>query len=194
MIVNVSAKSVFLLYLLISANFLSQLFPCRTQFDVTQNMSLRHVLGFFTMYVFIVLADSENTLPKDPTKRLQLTVVMYVWFLLSTKLSRDFWRIFIAILAAVFIIQLYKEHEETSIENKQKMHEIQKWLLSIAVVVTIVGVVVYVGQKKLEYGKDFTYQKFMSGKVMCSNTHMDNVPTIELIKKAFSPVTTLNKP
>ena len=55
-IVSFPLYTIFILVLIISANFLAQLFPCRLQQVFNESMFTKHLFGFFTMIFFVVLS------------------------------------------------------------------------------------------------------------------------------------------
>ena len=42
--------AVFIFTLIISGNFLAQLFPCKIQEALTENIYIKHIFGFFTLF------------------------------------------------------------------------------------------------------------------------------------------------
>ena len=156
-----------LIYLVISSNYLGNLFGCRIQTLMSKNAYMKHLLGFFTTYFFIVLA----TPPANSTNLslLGFSALIYLWFFLTTKMSLSFWvPMILCVLFAYFLYQYNKQEENTlSEESKQRIQMVQSGLSAIAGVLTIVGVVMYYGEKKLEYGPAFQPGEFWFGLPLC---------------------------
>jgi len=182
-----SPKSIFVLYLIISGNFLANLFGCRTQEAFNTNMWLKHLLGFMTLYFFVVLADSKSKLSDSPTQQFGFSILFYLLFLLTTRMDYKWWLAMIIGLAVVYIMQVYKEHDKTEEELRQQLGQYQTYLVYLLSVVLVVGVIVYYGKKKIEYGENFNPLKFLVGNPSCSfNREPVPITDIDAIKRAVS--------
>ena len=58
---SVSVYNIFIFFLIISSNYLGELFPCRIQKLLSSNMLFKHLFGFFTLSFFVVLTDKTAT-------------------------------------------------------------------------------------------------------------------------------------
>jgi hypothetical protein len=158
-----------LIYLVISSNYLGNLFGCRVQQMLNTNVYMKHLLGFFTTYFFIVLA----TPPEGSTNMslLGFAALIYGWFFITTKMSVTYWiPMILCVLLAYFLYQ-YNRQEDESLrpEVKQRIQVVQSVLTTIAGILTVVGVVMYYGEKKLEYGPGFQPSEFWFGLPSCKN-------------------------
>jgi hypothetical protein len=158
-----------LIYLVISSNYLGNLFGCRIQTLFHNNVYIKHLLGFFTTYFFIVLA----TPPAGSTNMslLGFAGLMYVWFYVTTKMSVTYWVPMILCVLLAYFLYIYNKQEEdvAKPEMKQRIEVVQSILTAAAAVLTVVGVVVYYGEKKLEYGPSFKPGDFWFGLPNCKN-------------------------
>jgi hypothetical protein len=161
-------KSIFILYLLISGNFLANLLGCRTQEAFNNNMVLKHLLGFMTMYFFIVLVDTKSKWSDSPHTQLLFTLLFYFLFIITTRMDYDWWIIFIIGLSIVYILQVYKDHDKTTQEQREQLQKYQKYLTYTVFIIIIIGFLIYYGNKKAEYGKNFNILSFFLGKSKCS--------------------------
>lgn len=166
-------KSLFALYLIISGNFLASLFGCRIQDLMTNNMYVKHFLGFMTLYFFVILTESDKAIGSyGATQKMLLALGLYVWFLLSSRMNYKLWFAFIVLLGAVYILEIYKEEEYIDPDTKILLRKIQEALLGVAILLTAVGFIAYLGEKKYEYGKGFQYDKFFVGKPHCAGDQL----------------------
>lgn len=166
------AGAVFVLYMLISSNFQAQLFPCRVQTLLNTSQSLKHLLGFLTMTFFVVLVNSKNKL--GVAQLFLLSSVAYLWFMMSAKMNLYTWFIMIFILAIVFLLQVYKDHQEVENDSDAKAKvdaaaKAQEILSYIVAVLTVIGFVVYMSEKRIEYGDKFEFGRFFLGNPVCKN-------------------------
>ena len=156
-----------IVYLIISSNFLGNLFGCRIQQLFANNMPIKHLLGFLTVFFLIVLSDP----PEGYTihKTIVLTVAIYVWFFLTTKMHVSFWVPMILSVFLAFVLYTYRKEagSDVSKERQDMMEKIQTVAVIFAGVLTAIGVAAYYGEKKLEYDADFDAATFWLGKPDC---------------------------
>ncbi len=168
-----SPKSVFVLYLILSSNFLANLFGCKTQKELSNSMWLKHLLGFMTMYFFIVLVDDNSKKIETPHVQLMQAFAFYLIFTISTKMDYKWWSVFIILLSIIYILQVYKENYKTQNKDINKIEKYQKYLIYINTIILIIGFLIYYGKKKVEYGKDFNHLTFLLGKTNCAFNKSD---------------------
>jgi hypothetical protein len=155
-----------LVYLVISGNYLGSLFGCKIQQLFRENMLVKHVLGLFTSYFLIILSTPPENYTAEST--LVLTLVIYMWFFLTTKMHVYFWIPMILSVLGAYLLWVYKKQKLAKEEEWKKWVEsIQRVAVLFAGVLTAMGVVAYYGEKKLEYGDDFTAWKFWMGVPEC---------------------------
>lgn len=164
------AAAVFVFYLLLSSGFQVPLFPCRVQRVFNDSQSLRHVLGFLTMTFFVVLVNSKNKL--NVTQLFLISSVAYLWFMMTAKMNVYSWFMMIFVLGIVFVLQVYKDHqeEESSEEAKAKIEnatKAQQILSYVVAALTLLGFVIYMGEKRIEYGDSFEFGTFFLGNPSC---------------------------
>lgn len=164
------AAAVFVFYLLLSAGFQIPLFPCRVQRVFTDSQSLRHVLGFLTMTFFVVLVNSKNKL--GVAELFAISGGAYLWFMMTAKMNVYSWFMMMFVLGVVFILQVYKDHQEEDkskeVESKiEAASKAQQILSYVVAALTVIGFVVYMGEKRIEYGETFEFGKFFLGNPTC---------------------------
>lgn len=168
--------SVFVVLLIISGNFLGELMPCRVRKELSENMWLKHFLGYLTLVFFAVLTVFKNS----NMNVLLLSFIIYLYFLLLSKTNWRFWMAVVFLLGLAYFIYVWKvsvydlmveKKDNIYIENTKGIKiladTIQNISVILAFILTIIGVIVYLGNKKREYGKDFSYVYFYLGKPEC---------------------------
>lgn len=174
--INLPLEAIFIFILIISANFLAPIFPCRVQSLLNNNMAAKHLFGFLTMIFFVVL-----TIPNSFTQfniLFSQSFILYILFILLTKTESYIFFIIFILLAILYIINLKIKHLEES-KSKNKKHlifykTIVNYLTIIILFVLFIGVLSYLGQKKLEYKNKFNYLYFFLGKPVCKNKSPSN--------------------
>lgn len=161
-----------LIYLVISGNYLGNLFGCRVQLLFRENMWIKHLLGLFTAYFLIVL--STPPAEYDSKQTLVFTALIYFWFFLTTKMHVRMWIPMILVLLASYGVYMYMKQSATNEEEGAKdedqtarLHQLQSVATLLALILTAVGVVAYYGEKKIEFEETFDVWKFWSGVPEC---------------------------
>lgn len=188
---NKAVAAILLLYLAVGTNFLKELFTCELQYQLTNNLWLKHLLGIFVFYFAVV---SPSILPgEDPVKQLAWSFGLYLLFLATTRCDyRVTLLLILAGIALVFSNNLKDYYagqqrklliKDSSSNNKQQVQEegaqneksidkFTKVYTSILLVVTILGVLAYVGYKymvlKKHTSSNFDWKSFLIGVPECS--------------------------
>jgi NADH:ubiquinone oxidoreductase subunit 6 (subunit J) len=131
-------------------------------------MLVRHVLGFLTLTFFVVVAS--KTKPLTFAQVMGLSGFFYAWFVLSTRMHLHFWFMVISLVGAIYLIHLYQSDltsDTPTEEEQQKFNMIKEILAITAGVVTLLGFLSYLGEKKIEYKGGFKFEKFLLGAPSC---------------------------
>lgn len=155
---------VFVLYLIISSNFLAQLFPCRLQYALNNNMMLKHVAGYMTLLFFVVLASGDEY---SASWALLYALMIYTLFWVSTRMSFEYLLVFLLLNATLYIMHLYEK--ETNKGETSNLHIAKMVVQATMFVVLVLGVLFYWAEKKIEYKKKFSWKTFVIGKPICKN-------------------------
>ena len=182
-----------ILSLLMSANYLGELFPCQVQAVFSKNMIVKHILGFLSLMFFVVL-----TRPNLYTSSnfVYISVLLYGFFMFLSKLNYIIWFIVFGIFAILYVSHVYLNQIESENQiNRSKIGDntvspdaddkmptqnitekietikmIQKYLLFAVLPTTLVGFIHYLGEKKIEFGPNkFNYTQFLFGKPRCKD-------------------------
>lgn len=161
-----------LIYLVISGNYLGNLFGCRVQLLFRENMWIKHLLGFFTAYFLIVLSTPPAGYSSHQT--LLFAGAIYIWFFLTTKMHVRMWIPMILVLLTSYGVYVYmkqvdanKEDVPRDEENTERLHQLQSVATLLSLILTVVGVLAYYGEKKIEFEETFDVWKFWSGVPEC---------------------------
>jgi hypothetical protein len=66
-------------------------------------------------------------------------------------------------------------------EKIEKYKNYQKILVKLSLLVTILGFLVYLGEKKYEYGNSFKFSTFISGVIKCKGDDLGRKPAIPIV-------------
>lgn len=162
-----SGRNLFVLYLVLAAAYIQPLFFCNANTDLGNSMVSRHLVAFLTLTFFIVVTDTEldDTMPFATV--LMTSAIIYLWFLISSKMTANWWLVLAVLLASLYIIDLYDENQPKA---KIDFKPIKEGILGVAAALTLVGFLIYVGEKKLDYKSDFSYTTLLLGTKECKRT------------------------
>jgi hypothetical protein len=178
-------NTLFIIYLLISCNFLANLFSCNLQQLLSDNMYVKHIFGFFTMLFCIVYVDSNIIKESKYIEGFFYAIIFYIWFWLTTKTHLYTTIIILLLLLIVYILQIHinvrnqkLEKKQTELDqNKTKLNQEQKnidqeqiklnksidkiklsqyIIIGFAFAITIFGFIHYYSKKRGEYGEKRT--------------------------------------
>jgi hypothetical protein len=188
-------NTLFIIYLIISCNFLGSLFNCNLQKLLTDNIYIKHIFCFLTILFSIIYVDSNIIKECKYIEGFFYAIIFYIWFVLTTKTNIYITLIILMLLLIVYILQLHintisnqielnEEQKELNEEQKelyeeQKQNQIklnktidniklsQYIIISITFLITIIGFIYYYISKKKKYQKNWNTLTFIFGKNKC---------------------------
>jgi hypothetical protein len=141
-------KYLFILYLIIFANFLGSLLDCKVQELFSNYLLVKNILGFLIVYFLITIADNSNTY--SLRKKFYISIIVYLIFIFSTKIHHNAWYIMIIILAIVYVLHLLKDEKDDPVKQEQ-IKKAERLLVILAGIVMIVGFIYYISQNKIDF-------------------------------------------
>ena len=183
---------IFIFILLISGNYIGELLPCKIQKFVKEDMYFKHVLGFMTLLFFVVV-----TMPSVFGDKIILnSIILYIFYLFFIKTHYVFWSINVILFSIIYLADIHlgnidnnnKDNNKDNNSVSKEMYlfeQVRIIMLVLIMMLTIFGFLIYLGNKKREYGKKFTYLMFFLGRPSCRGTSPDIKSYLEEIKYAF---------
>ena len=194
----------FLMYLLVSANFVGELFSCRLQRIFKENYWAKHMLGVATLFLLVNLI-AGNAIPWTKGILFGVTVVMYLLFVISNRTTAHTQIFIIGALAIIYALELVRQEqsnilssnddEEVRAEAEERRERvlIATYALSGLIMLAIViGHMIYVGRKKMQLGAEFSYKELFGGGE-CLKQNMDHDDWTEF-KAFFRPASAFSQP
>jgi hypothetical protein len=180
-----SGRNVFILFLVLAGGFLQPLFPCNTTKLFTESKLLRHILGFFTLIFFVVVADTELDGYMPLGTLLTVSAVIYLWFLIASKMTANWWLVLVALLGGLYLIDLYEDRQKKEDPIiADRLTTTKTVLIGASLLITLVGFLIYLGEKKLDYKGKFNYSDFFLGTPSCKETPT-SLPYMTSLQAAF---------
>jgi hypothetical protein len=160
-----------MIYLLISCNFLAQLFSCYLQKLLVENMYVKHLFGFTTMLFCIIFVDSAIQKEARYFEGFIYAIIFYVWFWATTKTHLYVTIIIIIFLLILYILHIYKNTLDQD-KNKDHISQTSKYqtiLALITLIITVLGFIQYYLSKSQEYKDNWNTKDFLIGVNTCKN-------------------------
>lgn len=173
-------KSVLLLVLAVSGNFVGNTLGCQTQNIMTNNMYLKHALIVFITFFTLNYTAEEN---ENPTKQMTRAVGIWLCYLLFTKQNLMFTSLSAGLLCAAYVIDSFSKYYQTILDSKKSTLEItnelqskvdslnqnKNYAFNAGILVIGLGFVLYMRDKYNEYGSNFNLLTFIFGKTNCKS-------------------------
>lgn len=155
---------VFVLYLILSCNFLAQIFSCRLQQFLNNSMVAKHFIGYMTLLFFVVLSSGDT---HSTSQTLLYSLFIYIIFWFSTRIAFEYFVVFLLLSASLYIIHLYQREKGQQPSRRLEItQDVLQWSMFV---VLIVGFIFYWMEKQIEYKNKFSTWTFIVGKPVCKN-------------------------
>jgi hypothetical protein len=157
------------MYLWLLFGLFTPLLSCQLQRQIINNMYVKHLFAFITFFFLMTVVDPDN---KEGIPRTLLkSFIIYVLFMLSTKTTLLFALLIVSLLITD---QLIKIHMQYLINNKIYKNiplykKIRSYLYVLIIIIICIGYIHYFLRARSQFGKDFSYSKFIIGTVNCAH-------------------------
>ena len=189
-------KGILLFLLIISGNYIGNLFSCRIQDFFDSSIYAKHSIGLISLYFFVMLAEPKLQ-EINPLITLLLAIPLYFYFLILAKSEASIFLLILVLLIILMILHTYniyldsqerKNKNKSFIEKKYAEYSdlIKKILIGVILIITIIGFLTYLGMKKIEYGKKFNMVKFMFGSVKCNHNYLGEHPHLSQFSESIT--------
>jgi len=108
--------SIIILIFIVSVNYIGPIFPCKIQDLFSDNIYIKHILGFFTMLFFIIITIPTQNLSIEAS--FKQSAILYFWFMLMTKTPKYIFLCLCIILLLVYVLTLKKNYILDNNNNK----------------------------------------------------------------------------
>ena len=158
----------FLLLLAVSGNFVAETLGCETQYLFSKNMFVKQLIIFFMIYFTINFSSSSAP---SPQSSLFKAFLLWVFFLLFTKMTAGFTVAVLLVLLVVYTLGNYQKYlnaKKDKSKNKE-IKELQTALIGLVVLLILLGTSTYYKAKQREYMGKFHFNKFIFGITSCKS-------------------------
>ena len=195
------AAGVFILYLMVSFNFIPEIFGCKLQSVLKSSYAAKHFVGLMTVFFFINV--TTTSLPWHLGVKFGFSVLLYALFVLSNK-SEYYSQVgFMVIVFTTYIMQLVRDQWKKYIVDEKNLtpEQIQSLndkvavlgraqlsLFAIGIFVILFGHIVYIGKKRLEFNVQFEYLKLLNGSIACKGSDPRGYTFSDAFSALFKPL------
>ena len=155
--------SIFLLFITICGNFLSETLPCKFQTLIKNSRFVRYVFLFFKIY-FLILSIAEFELWKNLVK----TIIIFIWFCILIRNNYSFFIMNIFLLFIVYLLSIKELAAKQEGKRLQTLELINNLIIIITFFLTILGFLVNLNSKRLKYKNNFKFLRFLFGVAYCN--------------------------
>lgn len=163
-------KLVMILYLFVFANVISTKINTKLVERIEKNIMVKHIVGLITIGVLLSLV--YNSIPlKD---LILYSIIIYVVFLLSTKISKNYVLLGLLLLVGVYFLSAESENRIKGIKNDQSININEKVKLIkhlegknnkityFYIFAVVIGSLMYDEKKNIQMGGSYDLMKFLN--------------------------------
>jgi hypothetical protein len=160
-------KSILLLFLLISANFINNTLSCGVQTLLTHNMYIKHVVILVTIYLTINFTDEYDEHPNNHIKK-----SLFIWLVLLAfnKMSVTFTLLTLFVIAVyVHMYSIYTYNEKNNNNNNVITYKYITRIRRVIMLLIAIGFASYFYKQYNDHYDDFSMVAFLLGKEECES-------------------------
>ena len=168
-------RIVLLTYVILASSYCTNLFSHGLKEAIENNRMAQHLI--LLILIMTVMTIFGNPLGVQITKNEQgnmiiMSLLVYVWFIMTTKLDLT-WNLSILIILTMYFIyesnkvsdyNVMLRDDNLSIEKKKELldsyNQIQSSVLLVIFGITLTGTYLYSNEKQVQYGGGFNYFNF----------------------------------
>lgn len=155
--------SIFLLFVTICGNFLSEILPCRFQKMIQTSMLIRYLFVFLTLF-FLVLSISDS----DILKNFIQTIIIFIWFCFLIRNSYPFFILNLFLLFFIYLLSIKELGLINEGKNIKKIEMVNNILIIICFFLTILGFFLNLWKRKKQFKHKFNFKRFFFGNSYCN--------------------------
>ena len=158
-----------LFYLVIANNFTENLFSKQLKTFFQENRYAQHLIAFIMMLVFIMMFGGVKKIEQG----IFYAIILYFWFIFTTKLDVQWNLIIIFLLLFGFIYESKLNEKEVQIDDDESLSNKEKdslnssnrlnkfYVLMSILLITVIGSSLYIKKQEVQHGGGFDLMKFL---------------------------------
>lgn len=168
------AKIILIFYLLTMIGYTNNIIGKPLKRFIEDNRIFQHFIGFLVIFLLLTwdggLFGNGSLSIQDA---LIYTIIGYTWIIFSSKLDAHWNLILLGVLVGIFVLDSHFRREEDDARNDPNLTNAQRleiirsnnnkrtWLTSIAILITILGTLLYSDRKSEQYGGSYDVMTYL---------------------------------
>jgi len=174
-IINI-IDGVYLLILTVMGNFVAELLGCKSQKLLNNNMYAKHLLTIIVIYFAIGFSGNDSSV--SPGTRVKYAFVIWLLFVLFTKMNIYVTGFSFIILTSIYIITDYVKYyqtidknnkDETNKELISRLNNYSDIMIKILIGTILGGSSIYAYKQYIDHKSNFSLMKLIFGTLKCDS-------------------------
>jgi len=157
------ALPVFAFYMLILCNFINNILGCNIQRIMNTNPLVKYLVAYILLLFLVVFTMNTNREPL--LKKILITTAIFIWFIITTRCPAPIMIIVLILLLVAYLVGQNAQYDPEYIEHKGASRTMQTTLSILALMLSVIGFVIYIFQNKNEFR---SLTGFFSSTIKCS--------------------------
>jgi hypothetical protein len=162
-----AVKGLFILFLVIVANFLGTTLNCKVQKRLEHSIITRNIAIFFLIYFTInFYSEPENHL----LDQMISTILIYFLFVFLMKQNEYFFILNLILIVVIFMVSQSKNFYQSH-SKKQRAKELEKTIAILKIIFLLslfIGFIIYLRSEIAVEKNNFNFIHFMFGNKVCN--------------------------
>ena len=167
-----AVKGLFLLILAISGNYVAETFGCQTRRLLSNNQYAKHIMTFIILFFSIDFVSGVSNKPASPFDNLKMTGIIYLLFILFTRMNLFFTVLAFLLLMGVYFVMSYHNYAGKvggTSEQEAMLGTVRRALTVLLVGTIALGAVQYFMNQRKEHRRGWNTLKYFFGSVKCDH-------------------------
>jgi hypothetical protein len=180
---SLDLSPILILILAIAGNFFVPLFPCPIRNMISNSMKARHISAFMTILFMITLNSYQKTRETRLSEIVRSTMWVYGLFIMLTRVHHHFFILLVGLFMVSYLFEVYYEANlPEPFHNKIDPAKFRWILNSVIVGLTMLGMLIYMGDKRIKHQENFSIQKFFLGVSECQGGPSSNLSYLDSLR------------
>jgi ABC-type multidrug transport system fused ATPase/permease subunit len=157
-------------YLILLCNFIKETAGCPLQNALNNSMIAKHMVGLILLFFLVVYTNPEYA-DKHIVRNIAITLAIYAWFWITSRTHLYIILPVLLLLVASYILSISRKRHESE-KNEKVAKRAKTWqnaLALTALILSVLGALFYLFEKRREYKEDFLWYRFLAGNMECRN-------------------------
>lgn len=166
--IGATALPVVAFYLIVACNFIKEVVGCQVQNVLNDDIVAKHIVAIMLLFFLVVISSPANA-DRRIVQNVGITLVIYGWFWLTSRTHLYVTVLVLALLMGSYLFNIAHKRQTEEKDDAAAQFSLawQNGLAVAALAASVVGSVLYAHAKRVEFGKSFTWSKFLTGNMQC---------------------------